>query len=54
MLPGAEHTVSLLLSVGARDAHHPAGSGPRGGVGAGEGWVGRGGLFSTVHHSLRK
>lgn len=38
MLPGAEHTVSLLLSVGGRDAHYPAGSGPE------EVWeLGRGG-----------
>lgn len=53
MLPGLS-TVSLLLSVGVRDAHHPAGSSPGGEVGAGEGWLGREGLFNMVHHSLRK
>jgi len=50
MLPAAERTGSLLLSVAARDAHHPAGSGPRGGVAAGVGGEGS----NTVHHSLIK
>lgn len=50
MLPGAEHTGWVLLSVGARDAHHPAD------LVLEEAWElgGRGGLFGIVHHSLGK
>lgn len=50
MLPGAEHTVPVMLSVGARDAHHPVD------LVLEEAWElgGWGGLFSIVHNSLRK